>query len=215
VTPRALAKRVAFLAATLVVLPALISFAVRARLMGRDRALHGSSQALSLVPGLLGIYLRRAFYARVLAACDESATIEFGTLFSKAGARIDADAYVGPHCHIGLAHIGRDVLLAAGVHVPSGGRIHGTDDLTRPIREQPGEATLVTIGPGSWVGSGAVVMADVGRDSIIGAGAVVTKPIPALVFAGGIPARVLKSRVPPGDAGATASTRPDAPAQSA
>jgi acetyltransferase-like isoleucine patch superfamily enzyme len=53
---------------------------------------------------------------------------------------------------------------------------------------------MVTIGEGCWIGSGAVVMADVGPGSIIAAGAVVTKPIPAMVIAGGVPAKVIKAR---------------------
>jgi acetyltransferase-like isoleucine patch superfamily enzyme len=93
-----------------------------------------------------------------------------------------------------LAHLERDVLLAAGVHVPSGRQTHGTTLLTVPIRNQEGTRTAVRIGAGTWVGSGAVIMADVGRDAIIGAGAVVTRPIPDRVVAAGVPARVLKPR---------------------
>ena len=181
-------------AATVVVVPALISYFVRAALMGRDRAIEGSTQALALVPGILGQYVRRAFLAHVLAGCHPTAAIEFGTIFSQADARIDENAYIGPRCHLGLVHVGPNALLAAGVHVPSGGRTHGTDDLSVPIRDQPGSRTLVRIGAGAWIGSAAVVMADVGRDTIVGAGAVVTTPLPDRVIAAGVPARVLRSR---------------------
>lgn len=181
-------------AATIVVVPALISYLVRAALMGRDRAIEGSTQALALVPGILGQYLRRAFLAQVLAGCHPTAAIEFGTIFSQADARIDENAYIGPRCHLGLVHVGRNALLAAGVHVPSGGQTHGTDDLSVPIRDQPGSRTLVRIGAGAWIGSAAVVMADVGCDTIVGAGAVVTTPLPDRVIAVGVPARVLRSR---------------------
>jgi virginiamycin A acetyltransferase len=53
---------------------------------------------------------------------------------------------------------------------------------------------MVTIGAGSWIGSGAIVLADVGRNCVIGAGSVVTKPIPDNVVAVGNPARVISSR---------------------
>ena len=182
------------LLATAIVLPELLSFRVRALLFGRDRALESSTQMLGLIPGLVGQYLRRAFLARVLEACHPSATICFGVIFSKAGARVGANAYIGPRCHIGLADIERDVLLAAGVHVPSGMHIHGSSELSAPIRDQEGQTMQVRIGAGSWVGSAAVVMADVGRDTIVGAGAVVTKPLPDRVIAAGVPARVIRAR---------------------
>lgn len=193
---RDVVKRVAFAAATLAVVPALVSFVLRAQLMGRDRALEGSTQALGLWPGVLGQFLRRAFLARTLASCHWTATVEFGTLFSSAAARLDEYVYVGPRCHLGLVHIERDVLVGAGVHIPSGSATHGTSDLGRPIREQQGSKTEVTIGAGAWIGSAAVVMADVGHGSIVGAGSVVTRPVPPLVVVAGSPARVIRERGP-------------------
>ena len=182
--------------ALLVVSPALLSYALRRPLFGADRALEGSTQALGLLPGLAGEYLRRAFLARALDGCASSATVQFGTLFSQAGARIDARVYVGPRCHLGLVHLEQDVLLAAGVHVPSGGATHGIDDPDRPIRDQPGYRQLVRIGEGTWIGSAAIVMAEVGRHCVIGAGSVVTRPIPDYSIAAGVPAQVIRSRRP-------------------
>lgn len=180
--------------ALLAVAPRLASFSLRAAILGRDEALKGSIQALSRIPGLRGQYLRRAFLSRVLAGgCATSAVIEFGTLFSKAGGRIDENVYVGPRCHLGLVHLERDVMLAAGVHIPSGPNTHGTE-AGRPMREQPGTKQLVRIGAGSWIGSNAVVLADVGRDSIVAAGAVVTKPLPDHVVAAGVPAKIIRQR---------------------
>jgi acetyltransferase-like isoleucine patch superfamily enzyme len=183
-------------AAWLAVTPSVISFRLRARIMGADRALEGSTQAWALVPGLVGQYLRRAFLCRTLKSCARTALIEFGTLFSSASATIGERAYIGPRCHLGWALIEDDALLAAGVHVPSGARTHGIDDLSVAIREQPTIKTAVRIGRGSWVGSAAIVMADVGSDAVIAAGAVVTRPIPDSTIAGGVPARVLRSREP-------------------
>lgn len=191
---REAAKAVARVVATAVVVPALISFFVRRAIIGANRALEGSTQTLSLVPGLVGAYVRRAFLERVLASCDRSVTVEFGTIFSQTGARLDANVYIGPRCHLGLVHLERDVLLAAAVHVPSGGGTHGTANVDRPIRQQPGARRLVRIGEGTWVGSAAIVLADIGKHCVIGAGAVVTKPLPDYVIAAGVPARVIRDR---------------------
>jgi acetyltransferase-like isoleucine patch superfamily enzyme len=188
------AKALARGLALVVVSPALLSFAVRRAVVGADRAIEGSTQALGLVPGLVGQYVRRAFLQVALEGCATSAAVEFGTIFSQAGARLDANTYVGPRCHLGLVHLERDVLVGAGVHVPSGGATHGSDDLDRPIREQGGARTRITIGEGTWIGSAAVIMADVGRHCIVGAGAVVTRPLPDYVVAAGVPARVIRHR---------------------
>jgi len=188
------AKALARAVATLLVLPALISYAIRRLLLGPDRALMGSTQALSLIPGVTGQYLRNAFLRRVLAHCAPSAAIEFGTTFSRVGTRIDDNVYVGPMCHIGLAHLERDVLIGASVHIPSGQQTHGIDDLDVPIREQPGVSETITVGAGSWIGSGAIVMADVGPNTVVGAGSVVTKPLAGAVVAVGAPAKVVRSR---------------------
>jgi len=190
---REMLKRAARGVSTVLVLPLVASYYCRALILGGDRALEGSTQTLSMVPGIAGQYLRRAFLARTLMRCAPSATIEFGTIFSQAGTRIAENVYIGPRCHLGLAHLERDVLLAAGVHIPSGPHTHGTL-MTAPIREQAGSPRVVRVRAGSWIGSAAVVMADVGRDSIVGAGAVVTRPLPDRVIAAGVPARVVRSR---------------------
>ena len=191
---RELLKSIARGCATLLVVPALCSFRLRSVILGPDRALEGSTQALALIPGIAGQYVRRAFLARTLARCASSVVVEFGTIFSATGARLDEYAYIGPHCHIGLVHLGRDVLVGPRVDIPSGRLTHGITDAAVPIREQAGDRVMVHIGRGAWIGSAAVVMADVGAAAVIGAGAVVTRPIPDAVIAGGVPARVLRTR---------------------
>lgn len=191
---RELLKSTARVLALVVVLPALGSYFLRSLVLGRDRALEGSTQFLALVPGIVGQYLRQAFLAQTLDGCSSSATVSFGTLFSKTGARIDERVYVGPGCFLGLVHIERDVLIGSGVHITSGKETHGTDDPNLAIRDQEGRTELVRIGAGSWIGSGAIIMADVGANSVVGAGAVVTKPIPDAVVAAGVPATVIRPR---------------------
>ena len=189
-----LAKRIVRIVARLIISPVVLGYRVGALALGPDRALEGASQFVALFPGLSGSMLRGAFLSAVLARCDASAEVGFGTLFSQTGAVIDENVYVGPRCHLGLVHLERDVLIAAGVHIPSGGQTHHFADPDVPIKEQGGERSMVTIGAGTWVGSAAIVLADVGPGTIVGAGSVVTKPLPGNVIAAGVPARVIRSR---------------------
>ena len=166
----------------------------QAVLLGRDTALENWSEFVGLLPGITGNHIRRAFLRLIVDECHPSASIGFGTLFSKANVRIEENVYIGARCHIALAHLGRDAMLSPGVHVTSGTHTHGIDDPERPIRRQPEMVTTIRLGAGCWIGSGAVVMADVGEGAVVGAGAVVTRPVPARWVAAGVPARPLGER---------------------
>lgn len=178
----------------IIVAPLYMCFLVSSLMLGRDRALEAASQSLAVLPGLWGMFLRRAFLSIVLKRCHRTSEIGFGTLFSQCTAIIDENVYVGPNCHLGLVHLERDVLIAAGVHIPSGGQTHFFDDPDTPIKDQGGARELVTIGAGAWIGSGAIIMANVGKGTVVGAGSVVTKPLPENVIAAGVPAKVIRAR---------------------
>lgn len=191
---RHLIKQAVFALSLLAVLPAWLSFRVRSVLFGADRAILGSTQMLSLIPGVTGVFLRRAFLWLALDACATSVTVEFGSTFSKTDARLGENVYIGPNCSLGSVVLERDVLLAPSVHIPSGPDTHGTADPDVPIREQPGALRTLRIGAGTWIGTGAIVLDDVGPNCVVAAGSVVTRPVPADVVVGGVPARVLKER---------------------
>ena len=180
--------------ANLLVAPVLILHVIKVPLLGKDRALEGSTQLLAILPGIGGQFLRRAFLGWTIRHCHRSVTVSFGVIFSKCDCILGENVYLGPYCSLGSVHIGKNTLIATMVQLPSGGRMHGIDDLDTPIREQPGVWETVHIGENCWIGSSAVVMADVGRDTVVGAGAVVTKPLPDRVIAGGIPAKVIRER---------------------
>ena len=65
-----------------------------------------------------------------------------------------------------------------------------------PFRQQPKRDRDVIIGNDVWLGAKVVITAGVtiGDGCIIGAGAVVTKDIPPNSIAGGVPAKVIRSR---------------------
>src|SRR5262245_629215 len=97
---RNVAKRAARIAANLAAIPFLLIHAVKVPILGKDRALEGSTQLLALLPGLTGQYIRRAFLAWTIAECHPLATICFGTILSKAATRIGANVYIGPYCSL-------------------------------------------------------------------------------------------------------------------
>jgi virginiamycin A acetyltransferase len=180
--------------AVALVLPAVGAYRLSALMIGSEKAFPGWSQAFSLLPGLSGQYLRRAFYSLVLDRCGEGTCITFGTIFSHATASVGRNVYIGANCSIGSVSIEDDVLIASNVSIMNGSSQHGIERLDIPIRDQPGEFMPVTIGEGSWIGERATVAADVGKHCVIGAGAVVTKPIPDYAIALGVPARVVRFR---------------------
>lgn len=187
-------KAAANLAAGLLVLPAVLLYRLARTAVGAERAFPGWSQAFALLPGLSGVYLRRAFYRCALASCGSGCCICFGTVFSHATARVGRNVYVGVYGCLGAVTLEDDVLLGSHVSVINGGGQHGIDRLDIPIREQPGKVPRITIGRDSWIGDRSVVLADVGHHCVVGAGSVVTKPIPDYAIAVGIPARVIRFR---------------------
>jgi acetyltransferase-like isoleucine patch superfamily enzyme len=194
---KSLCKAIADGLALVLVLPAALCYGVAALVLGRGRAFPGWSQALALVPGITGAYLRRAFYRIVLARCDSGAWIEFGTIISHPTAEIGRNVYVGAYCSLGDVTLEDDVLLASFVSVANGTRQHGIDRLDVPIREQPGEWPRVRVGRDTWIGDRATVLADVGEHCVIGAGSVVTDPVPDYAVAVGVPAKVVRFRNQP------------------
>ncbi len=189
-------KAVVFTVLTLVEAPLFLCYVVARPIWGRDNAFRDAMECLAVVPGLLGRYLRVTFLRVASDYCHPSVGVGFGTIFTKAGVVLKEGTNIGSYCQIGLATFEKDALLSSGIYVASGALQHGIADVTLPISQQPGVDQRVTIGEGCWVGIRSVVMADVGKGAVVAAGAVVTKPIPDFAIAGGVPARVLKSRLP-------------------
>ena len=176
------------------VLPCVLGFHLGSLLLGKALAFPGWSQLVSLFPGLVGVYLRRAFYSLVFPRCGADCCLSFGTVFSHPTAEVGRGVYVGAYCCLGDVTLEDDVLLGSHVSVTNGGAQHGTGRLDVPVREQPGVWPRVTIGRDTWVGDRAVVMADESRHCVIGAGSVVTRAIPDYAIVAGVPAKVIRYR---------------------
>ena len=152
-------------------------------------------QCVALLPGLPGIFLRRAFYYMVLDACSLHCVIGFGTIMTHRRIVIEEQVSIGHYAVIGSSCIGPRCEIGSRVSIPSGKRQHTKDELGQWSAFNHTAAQQVKIGADVWLGEGAIVMNDIGPGSLIGAGSVVTDAIPSDSVAVGNPARFINARV--------------------
>jgi acetyltransferase-like isoleucine patch superfamily enzyme len=155
------------------------------------------AHVFALAPGILGDYLRIAYYKLTLSECSLSSRISFGSFFPHSDARVGANVYIGSYCVVGKAFIGRRTQIASGVQILSGSRQHSRRESGEISGADQGVFTVVTVGSDCWIGASAIIMADVGAGSTIGAGSVVVRPIPSASVAVGSPARVVRTTAAP------------------
>jgi acetyltransferase-like isoleucine patch superfamily enzyme len=113
---------------------------------------------------------------------------------------IGRKSHIGERCYLwagnetGRILIGDHVSLAPEVFITASDYqfVAGV-----PFRDQPKRERDVKIGDDVWLGTGVVVTAgvEIGSGCIVGAGAVVTKSLPPNSIAGGVPAKVISSRL--------------------
>lgn len=174
--------------------PLWVLYRLQAILLGPMKSFEGYSQFLSLFPGLIGNYLRWAFYRLTIAGLGEDTCISFGVTLADPGIRIGRGVYIGAYCNLGLCTIEDHVLFGTGVHVMSGFSQHGFSDLSVPMRDQEGVLLNVSIGSDSWIGNKAVIGNHIGVKCIIGAASLVTHEIPPYSIAVGNPAKIIRDR---------------------
>ena len=141
--------------------------------------------------------LIRVFFARrICKSVGKGVNIERGATFG-------ASTVIGDRSGIGInaelhgeVYIGSNVMMAPECVFYT--RNHETTRMDIPMNAQGAtESKPIVIGDDVWLGRRVMVMPGVhiGDHSIIAAGAVVTKDIPRYSIAGGVPARVIKSRI--------------------
>lgn len=181
---------VVFGASLVLTWPLIVATWLEKRLSKSEAVFICLSQLLALIPGLIGTYLRAAYYYASLDRCSWETHVGFGSIFTHRGASLGRSVSMGAYCVIGHADIGDNVMMASRISIPSGKRQH-FDDSGRLSSETRYERVIV--GGKSWIGEGATIVADVGSQCIVSAGAVVVKNMPNGCLIGGNPARVLKS----------------------
>ena len=113
---------------------------------------------------------------------------------------IGAGSHIGEHSvlwagnNTGRIIIDEKCLFAPNVTVTASN--YGIVQGDVAIMDQPKDERDIVIGDGAWLGANVVVLAGVtiGEGAVVAAGAVVTKDLPALCIAGGVPAKVIGVR---------------------
>ena len=105
---------------------------------------------------------------------------------------------IGPYNYIGCSGkitIGNNVMLGPGVSIFA--ENHVFDDTTMTIKEQGVQKLEVVIEDDCWIASNVVILAGVtiGKGSVVAAGAVVTESVSPFSVVGGVPAKLIKSRI--------------------
>ena len=112
---------------------------------------------------------------------------------------------IGDRCVIGrgshvVAHrsteIGDDVFTGPYVYITD--QNHSYADPEVPIGRQWPSNTSVSIGSGSWLGAGAIILpgARIGRNVVVAAGSVVRGVVPDRCVVAGVPAKIVREYVP-------------------
>ena len=120
------------------------------------------------------------------------------------GCLVRGDVAFGDNCTLnagaitmGKVTIGNDVRIASGAVLV--GFNHVFEDNEKPIWHQGSTSEGLVIEDDVWIGTNVTILdgVTVGAHSVIAAGAVVAKDIPPWSIVGGVPARVIRSRLDP------------------
>ncbi|MFC1668287.1 acyltransferase [Chlamydiota bacterium] len=180
--------------ARLCIIPCWMIYILFGMFSQKDKVFFGFSQLFSLLPGTVGIYLRREFYRMTLCKCSNDCNISFGVLIGHKNTEINESVYIGSRSTLGTVCLEKNVLIGSDVNITSGTRQHSFERIDVPIKDQHGNYEKVTVGEDSWIGNNATILANIGKKCIVGAGSVVVDEVEKLSIVAGNPAKVIKKR---------------------
>jgi len=145
---------------------------------GKAEKIYGScKELLASIPTFIGDYCRSAFYWAACAEVSTGVMFLYGSMVGHRQVSIKPGAIIGCYTILGYVDIGPGVICGARVSILSGRYQHGRPGAESGSGDEGAEYTRITIGEKSWIGEGALVMADVGCGATVGAGSVVYKEV--------------------------------------
>jgi acetyltransferase-like isoleucine patch superfamily enzyme len=186
--------KIARLIANIILLPIIAFYKLETWLLKTEEPFIGTSQLISLIPGLFGNLIRSCFYEKTLKPYGQNSCVGFGTIIARCTTQIGKNVSIGLNCTIGTVTIADNVLIGSNVDILSGRYQHEFGDLNKPIKDQKLSLQMIFIGECSWIGNSTVIMANIGKHCIVGAGSVVAQDIPDYSIVVGNPAKVIKIR---------------------
>ncbi len=140
----------------------------------------------------------RAFCGKlILAKCGDDVNIERGAQFVSSVELGDRSG-IGVNARIaGKCIIGNDVMMGPECMIFTIN--HRADSVEIPMNVQGNcDEMPCVIGDDVWIGARATILpgVEIGKSSIVAAGSVVTKSFPPYSVIGGVPAKLIRSRLP-------------------
>jgi maltose O-acetyltransferase len=166
---------------------------------------------LSVIPTTLGVILRAAAAKASFNRCAGMAWIQPRVTIVH-GERIRAGSALGINSGTYINGIGRitfgdNVLIGSNVTISSGQ--HPIDGILPPVFHRQSIPRPISIGNDVWIGAGAVILPGItlADGTVIGANAVVNRDTQPYGIYVGVPARLIRSRLPNSEMSAQSSSK--------
>ena len=144
--------------------------------------------------------IRRDSFIYRGAKIHPTVTIQSGArIFGSGNCMIGRDSFLGRNvkifCYYDQIIIGKGVIIAEGAKFISHNHKHSDTEIQ--IKDQGYDGDKIIINDGVWIGFDAKILAGVkiGKGAVVSAGAVVTSDVEPFTVVGGVPAKVIKSRI--------------------
>lgn len=172
------------LAATVLTLPLAIAAGFGRLLLFFCAAAH----LVAMLPGWPGERFRAAFYSMTLARCSQANVIGFGSFFAHPSARVGDGVRIGPYSLLGRCSIGNHTQLEAYVTVLGGRHQHKRNSLGQIGGAQEENFVMIHIEDDCLIGAHAIIMASIGHGTVVRPGSVVLNDLPPDSIVAGNPA---------------------------